>query len=231
MDHFEYIYANCAREYHEMIVPEDVDKHLFKALTEIVDLKNKRILDLGTGTGRLPLLLDKISGEMIALDLNLPMLLEQKKQRDTAAGVWPLIQADMRRLPFKGSWAEVITAGWAIGHLRAWYAEDWQKQIGKILLEMQRLVVKGGTLIIMETLSTGSPVAQPPTAELAELYNWFEGEWGYTRKQISTDYLYESVEEAVERTEFFFGSEMAEQIRLNNWSRLPEWTGIWHKTY
>ena len=230
MDHFEYIYANCAREYHEMIDPEDVDNNLLKALSEIVDLKNKRLLDLGSGTGRIPLLLNKVTKKTIALDLNFPMLLENKKQQEAVGGNWPLINCDMRCLPFSENWADVITAGWAIGHLRAWYEDSWQNQIGKILREMQRLAVKGGTLIIMETLSTGSLVAQPPTPGLAELYAWFENEWGFTRKQISTDYQYSSVEEAVKKTEFFFGSEMAEQIRKNQWSRLPEWTGIWYKT-
>jgi ubiquinone/menaquinone biosynthesis C-methylase UbiE len=176
------------------------------------------------------LLFNKIPEKIAAIDLNYPMLLEHKKQRDKVGGYWPLANADMRWLPFAENCADVITAGWAIGHLRAWFAEDWQNQIGKILREMQRLVVKGGTLIIMETLSTGSLTAQPPTPELAELYAWFENKWGFTRKEISTDYLYSSVEEAVKKTEFFFGSEMAEQIRLNQWARLPEWTGIWYKT-
>ncbi len=30
-------------------------------------------------------------------------------------------------------------------------------------------------------------------------------------------------------TEFFFGAELAQMIRQNNWVRLPEWTGVWGK--
>jgi hypothetical protein len=37
------------------------------------------------------------------------------------------------------------------------------------------------------------------------------------------------VDEAVERTEFFFGPELAATIRANGWARLPEWTGVWSK--
>ena len=47
---------------------------------------------------------------------------------------------------------------------------------------------------------------------------------------IPTDYKFDTVEQAVEYTEFFFGRELSDQIRKNRWARLPEWTGIWYKT-
>ncbi len=81
----------------------------------------------------------------------------------------------------------------------------------------------------METLTTGSLTPAPPTEGLAEYYAWLEGEWGFTRQSIRTDYQFTSVPEAVERTEFFFGDEMVEKIRANGWARLPEWTGVWSK--
>ena len=101
--------------------------------------------------------------------------------------------------------------------------------MGSILEEMERVVVPGGTLIILETLSTGSLAPAPPTPGLAEYYRWLETEWDYTRRTIQTDYQFTSVEEAVARTEFFFGPQMGSLIRENNWTRLPEWTGLWLK--
>ena len=227
MDHFEYIYANKAAEYHEMIIPEDVDGNLLSALEEIEPLKGKRILDLGSGTGRIPLLFYPLTAQITALDLNYPMLEEQKIQRDRLNKEWPIVNGDMRALPFSSNWADVVMAGWAIGHLRGWYENDWKDQISMILREMKRVVVNRGTLIIMETLSTGSLEPQPPTPGLGELYEWFEQEWGFTKKKISTDYLFESLEDAINKTEFFFGPELAQLIREHNWVRLPEWTGIW----
>jgi ubiquinone/menaquinone biosynthesis C-methylase UbiE len=212
-----------------MIAPEDADGNLRAVIQQVADVHGKRILDLGTGTGRLPLLLAREAGQMIGLDLHWDMLRENAAQRPLVAGHWSLVQGDMRALPFPSAWAEVVTAGWAIGHLRGWFTEDWQKQIGQVLHEMRRVVAPGGAMIIMETLSTGSLTPAPPTEGLAEYYAWLENEWGFRRQAIRTDYQFTSVPEAVERTEFFFGDEMVEKIRANGWARLPEWTGVWSK--
>jgi hypothetical protein len=94
---------------------------------------------------------------------------------------------------------------------------------------MHRLAAPGGALIIMETLTTGSLTPIPPTPGLAQYYTWLENEWGFTRQEIQTDYQFASVDEAVTKTEFFFGPALAEKIRVNGRSRLPEWTGVWGK--
>ena len=60
-------------------------------------------------------------------------------------------------------------------------------------------------------------------------YTWLEKKWGFTRQEISTDYQFASVEQAVAHTEFFFGRKLAAAIREQGWSRLPEWTGVWSK--
>jgi len=228
MDHFRQIYSRRAADYHRMIAPEDTDGNLGQTLQRHIP-RGKRILDLGTGTGRLPLLLASEAAQIVGLDLHWDMLRENAIQREQVNSNWGLVQGDMRELPFPSAWAEVVTAGWAIGHLRGWYADDWQNQIGRILREMHRMAAPGGVLIIMETLTTGSLTPAPPTEGLAEYYVWLENEWGFTRETISTDYQFASAEQAAARSEFFFGPEMAEKIRANGWARLPEWTGVWSK--
>ena len=101
--------------------------------------------------------------------------------------------------------------------------------MGRALREMLRVAAPGGAVVIIETLTTGSLIPAPPTEELAEYYAWLEGEWGFRRQAIQTDYQFASVEEAVARTEFFFGAKMAAKIRENSWTRLPEWTGVWRR--
>lgn len=229
MDHFEKIYAFNAREYHEMIRVEDADAQLPALLHRLASFNGKRVIDLGTGTGRIPLLIAGEVGWIIGVDLNFPMLAEQKRVRDREGGGWPLVNADNRRLPFPAGSADVVTAGWALGHLRGWYPDDWQVQIGLILKEMERIAAPGGTLLIMETMTTGSLTPAPPNAALAEYYAWLEQDWGYSRSVIQTDYQFDSVEDAVEKTTFFFGEDLAALIRANGWARLPEWTGLWHK--
>lgn len=212
-----------------MITPEDVDGNLLPALARVAPLAGKRIVDLGGGTGRIPLLLKHLQPEIISLDLHRAMLREQAAQRTRAGGNWPLAQADMRLLPIANGWADVAIAGWSIGHMRGWYKQHWRGQIGKALAEMQRAVQAGGALIIIETLTTGSLEPAPPSRELAEYYDWIEKEWGFKHDVIATDYQFVSVEQAVEYTEFFFGSKLADNIRERGWARLPEWTGVWSK--
>ena len=227
---FKHIYDQEASAYHRMIAAEDVDGNLLPAIERIVAPSGKRVLDLGTGTGRIPLLLREHAAQLVGLDLHMGMLCENAGQRRSVSGGWRLVQGDMRALPFAKGWADVVIAGWAIGHLRSWFEEDWQARIGQVLDEMHRVVKAGGALITLETLSTGSLSPMPPTAELGEYYAWLEDEWGFKRQEIRTDYRFPSVEAAVEDTEFFFGSELALSIRENGWVRLPEWTGVWGKS-
>jgi ubiquinone/menaquinone biosynthesis C-methylase UbiE len=212
-----------------MIAAEDAEGQLLGALAAIGPLRGRRVLDLGTGTGRLPRLLADQAGQIVALDLHRAMLLENAAQRQQAGAAWHLVQADMGHVPVQPGWADVVTAGWAIGHLRGWHPETWKERIGQVLEEMHRTAMPGGLLVIMETLTTGSLTPAPPTGELAEYYGWLERTWGFWRQIIRTDYVFASVDEAVARTEFFFGSELAHAIRTNGWARLPEWTGVWSK--
>jgi ubiquinone/menaquinone biosynthesis C-methylase UbiE len=229
MEHFEAIYAARAAEYHQMIAAEDADGQLLPAIERVASPRGKRIIDLGTGTGRLPLLLGSQAARMVGLDLHRDMLRQNAEQRRRRGGRWELVQGDMRNLPFPAASADLVTAGWAIGHMRSWFAADWRSQARLVLDEMSRVAAPGGALIILETLSTGSLAPAPPTPELAEYYDWLERDWGFRRDTIATDYHFASLDEAVARTEFFFGPEMAARIRENGWARLPEWTGVWSK--
>ncbi len=229
MDHFIDIYKHRAADYHHLIAPEDVEHNLLPAIKRISSLTGKRILDLGTGTGRLPLLFGHRAAQMVGLDLHGGMLGEHQKQKQQRRGRWGLIQGDMRILPFPSDWADMVTAGWAIGHFTGWYATEWQTQAKRVLQEMHRVVAPEGAIIIMETLTTGSLTPAPPSKGLAQYYAWLENEWGFIRQEIRTDYQFSSVDEAIAKTEFFFGPDMAATIRAKGWSRLPEWTGVWGK--
>jgi ubiquinone/menaquinone biosynthesis C-methylase UbiE len=225
MDHFIEIYHHRAADYHRMITPEDTEGNLLPALERVTPLTGKRILDVGSGTGRLPLLFGRRAAQIIGVDLHADMLREQQRH-----AAWPLLQSDMRCLPFQSDWFQVVTAGWAIGHFVGWYGEQWAQEMGQVLAEMHRVAAPGGSLLIMETLTTGSHTPAPPTEGLARYYAWLETEWGFTRQEIATDYQFESVAEAVNRTEFFFGAEFGQKVRQEGWTRVPEWTGVWGKT-
>jgi ubiquinone/menaquinone biosynthesis C-methylase UbiE len=238
-DHFVRIYNDEAAAYHELIAAEDADHNLLPALQSLAPLAGARLLDLGSGSGRIPLLLRGLGCEIVAVDLHRGMLEEQKKQmlslqtsdgeRSKPQAGWSLLQADGRALPLPAGWADVVTAGWAFGHFTGWYPDDWQQQAARAVAEMQRAAKPGATLIILETLGTGALQPAPPNAALAAYYAWLEGQHGFARTTVATDYDFGSVERAAELCGFFFGPEMAKCVRANGWSRVPEFTGIWSK--
>lgn len=229
MDRLKNIYEHQASEYHKLIGYEDIDGNLLPAIERITPLRRKRVLDLGTGTGRIPLLMKEQTTDIASIDLHWDMLREHKTQRDARRAEWGLIQADMRSLPFRDGYFDIITAGWSISSIRVWEDEDWEKQVGRVLNEMHRTIKPGGTAIIIETMSTARSTPAPPTDELAEYYSWLDTQWGFTREVIQTDYQFENINQAAKTIEFFFGTDTANKVRENNWVRVPEWTGVWSK--
>ena len=227
MDHFRSIYKTKAAEYHQLITAEDVDGNLIRELERIADFRDKRVLDLGTGTGRIPLLLHEKASHIIGLDLHAAMLCEHATQQTRISGDWDLVQGNMHTLPIQANTVDIVIAGWALGHFQCWFEADWQKRVDQVIDEMKRAAKPQGCLIIIETLGTGCLEPTPPHEGLAEYYARLENYWGFEKRSSRTDYQFEGIDDAIEKTEFFFGPELSEKIRLNNWSRLPEWTGVW----
>lgn len=224
-DHFIQVYKTRAAAYHALSSAEDADGNLLPALQAIAPLAGKRILDLGSGSGRIPLLLAGLNCEIVAVDLHHAMLVEQANHFVSAHA---LLQGDLRALPLGAGWVDVAISGWAIGHFTGWYAE-WKAEAERALAEMQRATKPDGTLIILETMGTGVLEPGPPNATLAAYYAWLENELGFRRQVIATHYDFGSVERAAELCGFFFGVKMAAKVRANGWSRVPEWTGVWGK--
>ena len=76
-DHFIEIYQHHGEDYQRLIAAEDVEGNLLRALEEIVDFADARVLDLGSGTGRIPQLLAGGYRRLLAADLYRDMLREQ----------------------------------------------------------------------------------------------------------------------------------------------------------
>lgn len=228
-DRFQSAYAYQARDYHRMIAAEDADGHLAGTLSRIAPWRGRRVLDLGTGTGRLPRIMADETALFTGLDHAPSMLRENQRLRISARGAWRLVCGDMRRLPFPPAAYDLVIEGWALGHFCAWFAPDWMPQVEIVLQEMDRVLAPGGQVVLIETLGTGQLDAAPPTAGLADLFAWLEEERGFFRTTISTDYQFRDPQEAARRMAFFFGPGLTEKILENGWARVPEWTGIWVK--
>jgi len=223
-DHFQTIYSQQADRYDRLVRAEDTEGNVPRALAAVAPGEGLVVVDVGTGTGRMARLLAPRAELIVGLDLHGPML---RQQHDP---VGPLVQADHQALPVRSAIADLTVAGWAIGHVREWEAERWQLAAGQAIAEMARVTRAGGVIAVLETLGTGSTTPAPPSTGLAEYYAWLENVRGFERQEISTDYAFASVDEAVATLGFFFGPALAERIRANGWSRVPEWTGVWHRT-
>lgn len=223
------IYTRHAVEYDELVRAEDADGQLLPALVGIVSLADKDVVEVGAGTGRVTQLLLEAGAHVWAAEREPAMLALALERLEECPGV-DFALADARRLPKPDASADVGVAAWVFGHFRSWVPDAWRDQIGAALDELVRVVKRGGTLIIIETLGTGLTEPAPPTPELAEYYAWLERERGFERRAIRTDYAFDSVREAQRVLGFFFGAEMAERVGAQGSARVPECTGLWSMT-
>ena len=226
-DHRE-IYRRQASDYEFMVSREDYQGNLPRALRQIRSFDGLDVVELGAGTGRLSGMLAPFASWILVSDISAHMLaVARAKLERTGPRNWAVTAADNRALPVAGGAADLAIAGWSLGYCTEWYPASWRKEIGRALAEMKRVLRPGGTVVILETLGTGSQEPCPPSDALGAYYAWLEEEQGFSSTWIRTDYRFESLSEAKETMRFFFGDAFAERIGRENWVILPECTGIW----
>lgn len=220
------IYQTGGDRYEALIAREDYQGNILKALEEIVRPDGLDILDLGAGTGRLAVMLAPRAKSMRAFDTSEEML-RVCRQRLEASGLsnWIVEVADHRQLPIPDHSADLVVSGWSVSYLAVWDPDSWRAELEKWLGEMKRVLRRGSFIVLFESLGTGneSPIE---LEHLKDFYPWLE-EAGFQNKWIRTDYKFALVEEAEELSRFFFGEELGDRVRKNNWVVLPECTGVW----
>lgn len=230
-DGFERIYREQAAQYEQLVSREDYQEQIEPALRQIRPLEGLEVVELGAGTGRLTRMLARSAAHITAGDISPQMLsVARAGLMSCRYANWQLVVADNRCLPLTARSADLIVAGWSLGHSVGWYPDSWRTEIGRALNEMKRVLRSDGSIIILETLGTNQSTPRPPNAELADYYRWLETEHHFTRTWIRTDYQFTSVDEACDLTGFFFGREMAADVRRKGTSIVPECTGIWWLT-
>lgn len=225
-DRHRQIYQTDGDRYEALIAREDYQGNILRAIDEILAVDGMDVFDLGAGTGRLTLLLAPQAGSIRAFDASAEML-RICRERLVASGLtnWQVDVADHRNLPVQDQSADLVVSGWSVSYLAIWEPEHGQAELDRWLGEMMRVLRPGGTIILFESLGTGNE--EPRRLEHVEpAYQWLESN-GFDSKWIRTDYRFESLEEAIELARFFFGEELAEQVRSNGSVILPECTGVW----
>jgi ubiquinone/menaquinone biosynthesis C-methylase UbiE len=226
MPNHKEIYATQAEKY-EALVSKQPD--MSEVIRQIQPFEGLDVVDLGAGSGRLSaaiaaearsLVCTDLSGAMLDfLDRKLGVIFEDKRN-------WSTIVADHRSLPIDTSSIDLVVSGWSISYLANTGNVDWRADLSAVLAEIARILRPGGTTILLETLGTGCETPAPP-AFLLPYYRALMEEYGFFHKWIRADYRFDSVEEAVELAEFFFGDRVAEKVIRHGWSTLSECAGVW----
>ena len=220
------VYENHADQYERLIQREDYQNNILSAIESYCTLDGLDVVELGAGTGRLTRLLAPYVKSIQAFDASAHMLeTAAKSLREMGLTNWSAEVADHRQIPVKDASVDLVISGWAFCYLAVWGGEKWKSALDDGLREIERILRPGGTNIIIETLGTGKEKPNPPE-HLERYFDWLT-DAGFERGWVRTDYRFESLEEAVELSTFFFGEEMGGKVREKNWQVLPECTGIW----
>ena len=226
------VYQGHADQYERLIRREDYQNNILSAIESYCPLGGLDVVELGAGTGRLTRLLAPYVQSIKAFDGSAHMLeTAAASLREMGVSNWSTEVADHRQVPVEDASADLVIAGWSFCYLAVWGEDEWKSAVEDGLREIERILRPGGTVIIIETMGTGTEKPNPPE-HLSAYYDWLT-EAGFERGWVRTDYRFESLEEAVELSTFFFGEEMGQQVRKKNWQIpfrapvLPECTGIW----
>ena len=222
----EEIYKTEGDKYEALIAREDYQGNILNTLRGIIPLENRHVLDLGAGTGRLACMLAPHVSHVHAFDISEEML-RVCKQKFAASGLsnWQVDLADHRKLPVPDQSADLVVSGWSLSYLAVWNPDTWREELENWMVEMKRVLNPGSFIVLYESLGTGneSPIKLD---HLKDFYPWLD-EKGFQNKWIRTDYKFESLAEAEELSRFFFGDELGNKVVQNNWTILPECTGVW----
>ena len=224
------VYEAHADQYDRLIRREDYQINILAAIQDYFPLNiNVDVVELGAGTGRLTRLLAPRVKSIKAFDSSAHMLeIAEKSLHEMDLTNWNVGVADHRQIPVADHSADLVIAGWSFCYLAVWGGANWGSELQDGLNEIQRILRPGGMVLIIESLGTGTEKPHPPE-HLRAYFDWLT-EAGFERGWMRTDYRFESLEEAVELSTFFFGQEMGQKVRKNNWQILPECTGVWWKS-
>ena len=150
------IYSENAVLYERLVAREDYQGRILEAIRQICPLDGLDVVELGAGTGRLTGMLAPEAKRITALDISSHMLefaaakLGRAGHQNCGFAV-----ADHRALPVLDQAADLVISGWSIVYTVVWNRQTWQKELGRALAEMKRILCPGGTILILETLGTG----------------------------------------------------------------------------
>ncbi len=228
---FELIFSRHAAEYHELVSCEDWQGNLPRALHGSTSFEGTTVVELGAGTGRITEMVAPWCGKLLAFDRSRHML-ELAESNARARGLRNVTfgVAENAAIPLPDATADIVIEGWSFGHSVSLAQSAWRPVAEALLAESRRLLRKGGTLILIVTLGTGSRMPEPPGPVLPVFYGLLERQLGFVARWVRTDYRFPSLAEARRLVELFFGSMVDYELKEDRAVIIPECTGIWYSS-
>jgi ubiquinone/menaquinone biosynthesis C-methylase UbiE len=201
-------YHEEANIYERFSQVEDTPKKILKFLTSKV--KNKKVLDLGCGTGKYLVDLAPISKKYIGLDISIDQLKIAKEKSLKLKNVKFLCSsAEFIDLPNKS--VDVIISTWVLGTI----VEDDRRL--KALKEMKRILKKDGEIYLVENDIGGEFEIirnRFPNTDKTKKYNdWLENKGFIIVKKIKSFFEFDSIKEAKEVFTSIWGEKVRNKIK------------------
>ncbi|CAM3586880.1 class I SAM-dependent methyltransferase [Marinicrinis lubricantis] len=219
------IYKNQAEMYERMISKQP---NLSSVMKEIRDYQGLDVADLGAGSGRLSAVIAPEAKSLTSIDQSKAMLDVLESRMPAGLSNLRTVVADHRDLPIETASVDFVVSGWSLCYLANSNNPNWQNDLRTIMSELDRILRPGGTIVIFETMGTGTEIPNAPDF-LKPYYSKLEEEYGFAYRWIRADYEFSSLSEAEELIRFFFGDELADRVLEHQWQVVPECAGIWWK--
>jgi len=231
-ERLELIFAKHAEEYHELVAAEDWQGNFPRALGEIATFAQKTVVELGAGTGRVTMTIAPWAEKVLSFEASHHMM-DMAATNISGRGLKnvTLAIADNRKVPLSDASADIVIEGWSFGFTISQRQSQWRTEADVLLAESERLLRRGGTLIIVETLGTGFRMPSAPGTVLPVFYGYLERQLGFASRWIRTDYRFQSLVQARRLIEMFFGCMVDYDLAEGSHVIVPECTGIWWKVF
>lgn len=226
------IYQTEAEWYDALVAREDADGNFARALLEVAPWAGAVVVEAGIGTGRVTRIYAPHARHVHGYDRAAHMLeraranLAPWEDRLTLGVADNLSLRALEEGVAPGA-ARIFVEGWSFGHVAVDHAADVVGVTDRLVAGAAAAIGSAATLVFVETLGTNVEEPAPPADALAHFYRLLEDEHGFARRTVQTDYVFDSLDEAVSLMGFFFGSAMADTVAARGSARIPEFTGIW----
>ena len=129
-----------------------------------VDLKGKRILDLGCGDGYYSIYLNKRGADVVGVDLSSNMVKLAKKNAKKNGLEIPFYEIDGNKLNFSDEYFDMVLTVVVLQHVIGEF------ELNKLIKEVRRVLTKCGIVIIFEAISKRQGTSNTWTSRHPEEY-------------------------------------------------------------